>query len=92
MSAYIEIVKSSPVLKLYFSLCGDTIEEAKSLFEQIISGKGTQEQNAVIHANAGLAIHTFHPERDIKECVLEAKEALENGNAKTALTSLISLS
>ena len=27
MSAYIEIAKLSPVLKLYFSLWGDTIEE-----------------------------------------------------------------
>lgn len=71
---------------------GDTVDEAKGLFELIISGNGTEQQNAVVHANAGLAIHTFNPERDIKECVLEAKEALASGKAKQALTSLVELS
>ncbi len=71
---------------------GDTVEEAKELFEKIISGNGTVEQNAVIHANAGLAIHCFNPERTLKECVLEAKESLESKKAESALKQIIELS
>lgn len=71
---------------------GDTIEEAKDLFQKIISGNGTPEQNAVIHANAGLAIHTFSPDRSVHECVLEAKEVLESKKAEQVLTELINLS
>jgi len=68
---------------------GDTIEEAKGLFEKIISGNGTEEQNAVIHANAGLAIHTFNPKKRLFDCVLEAKNALQSGKAYDSLSRLI---
>jgi len=68
---------------------GDTIEEAVSLFKTIISGEGTSEQNAVVHANAGLAIHTFKPDSKLEDCVQEAKNALENGKAWKSLKDLI---
>ncbi len=68
---------------------GDTVEEAKGLFEKIISGNGTSEQNAVVHANAGLAIHTFNPTRDLKECVLEAKMSLKSEKAYDSLKKLL---
>ncbi len=68
---------------------GDTIGEAKGLFEKIISGNGTREQNSVVAANAGLAIHTFSPEIGLKRCIEEAHESLESGKAQLALRNLL---
>lgn len=68
---------------------GDTIDEAAALFTNILDGQGTEAQNAVIAANAGLAIQCFHPDRPIAQCMDQAKESLLSGKAKTALTTLI---
>ncbi len=70
---------------------GETIEEAKGLFEKIISGNGTAEQNAVVAANAGLAIHTFNPQNPISECVEKAHDSLSSGKALESLKTLISV-
>lgn len=68
---------------------GDTIKEAAALFTNILDGKGTEAQNAVIVANAGLAIQCFHPDRSIEQCMGQAKESLFSGKAKRALQLLI---
>ncbi|MFK7758276.1 MAG: anthranilate phosphoribosyltransferase [Flavobacteriales bacterium] len=70
---------------------GDTIEEAKGLFEKIISGEGTTEQISVVAANAGLAIHTFSPKMELEKCVEKAKESLQSGKAHQALKNLLSV-
>lgn len=71
---------------------GETIEESVSLFRAIISGQGTASQNAVIEANAGLAIHCLNPHKSIQQCIEEARESLKTGQAKKALSTLINLS
>ena len=71
---------------------GDTVAEAAALFKKIIGGEGTDPQNTVIMANAGLAIHCFRPDRTIRECVQEAGEALKSGKAAACLKQLIELS
>jgi len=45
----------------------------------------------VVAANAGLAIHTFNPERSYQECVEEASETLVSGKASGTLSQLISM-
>ncbi|NND32895.1 MAG: anthranilate phosphoribosyltransferase [Saprospiraceae bacterium] len=60
---------------------GDTIPEAAKIFMDILEGKGSQAQRDVIYANAGLAIHRFHPERSFQECIAEARESLDSGSA-----------
>ncbi len=70
---------------------GDTIDQAVSLFKSIISGKGTPEQNAVVSANAGLAIHTFQPNNSVESCILQAKESLKSGKANNSLLRLLDL-
>ncbi|MEM1001754.1 MAG: anthranilate phosphoribosyltransferase [Bacteroidota bacterium] len=70
---------------------GDTVEEAAKIFQTIIDGKGTEAQNNVVFANAGLAIATT---RQIphKEGFELAKESLLSGRAKKSLNKLIDLS
>ncbi|MCB0669838.1 MAG: anthranilate phosphoribosyltransferase [Saprospiraceae bacterium] len=64
---------------------GNSVEEAARIFTDILSGKGTKEQRDVVYANAGLAIHRFHPDRSFGDCIAEAKESLDSGKAMTSL-------
>ena len=69
---------------------GNTVEEATIIFKSIISGEGTEAQNNVVCANAGLAIATAK-QISHKEGFAMAKESLMSGKAKTSLTKLIAL-
>ncbi|MBC3844876.1 anthranilate phosphoribosyltransferase [Winogradskyella echinorum] len=70
---------------------GNTVKEAAKLFTNIIDGKGTEAQNDVVCANAGLAIATVK-QISHKEGFEIAKESLANGKAKESLSKLIELS
>jgi len=69
---------------------GNTVKEATEIFESIISGRGSKAQNAVVCANAGLAIATAK-QITHKEGFDYAKESLLSGKAKTCLTKLTAL-
>ncbi|NJX16424.1 anthranilate phosphoribosyltransferase [Tamlana crocina] len=70
---------------------GNSIEEAAKIFVDIISGNGTEAQNNVVCANAGLAIATAK-QISHKEGFELAKASLFSGKAKTSLDKLIELS
>ena len=70
---------------------GETIEESAAIFYSVISGKGTQAQNNVVLANAGLAIATVE-NTSILEGFEKAKESLFSGKALEKLTKLQELS
>lgn len=70
---------------------GNTIADAAKIFVDIINGKGTDAQNNVVCANAGLAIATSK-QIGHKEGFKLAKESLFSGKAKTSLKTLIELS
>lgn len=70
---------------------GNTIADAANIFVDIISGKGTEAQNNVVCANAGLAIATSK-QITHKAGFELAKESLFSGKAKQSLDKLIELS
>ncbi|WP_033959131.1 anthranilate phosphoribosyltransferase [Psychroserpens jangbogonensis] len=70
---------------------GSTVDEAAKIFKKIINNKGTEAQNNVVCANAGLAIATVKKITH-QEGFQLAQESLESGNAKTSLERLIALS
>ena len=70
---------------------GNTIEDAANIFVKVINGKGTEPQNNVVCANAGLAIATSKQISHIEGFEL-AKESLLSGKAKQSLDKLIELS
>ncbi|PQV48258.1 anthranilate phosphoribosyltransferase [Jejuia pallidilutea] len=70
---------------------GNTVEDAAKIFVDIISGKGTEAQNNVVCANAGLAIATSK-QISHKEGFELAKASLFSGKAKASLDTLIELS
>ncbi len=70
---------------------GNTIKSSVDIFLKIINGKGTEAQNQVVCANAGLAIATVKNITHLSGYEL-AKESLNNGNASRSLKKLIKIS
>jgi len=70
---------------------GNTVEDASKLFVKIINGEGTEAQNNVVCANAGLAIATVK-QISHAEGFHEAKASLLGGKAKQSLSKLVNLS
>ena len=66
---------------------GKNINESAQIFMKILSGKGTEAQNNVVCANAGMAISTINNTSLIKGFEL-AKESLLSGKGLTALEKL----
>lgn len=67
---------------------GNTAEEAKTIFLNVLNNKGTEAQTNVVSANAGLAIQTIEPARPLEECVALARESITSGKAKQKLELL----
>ena len=70
---------------------GSNVNSSAEIFMNVILNKGTQAQQNVVCANAGMAIATALDLSPI-EGFEKAKESLSNGNAHKALTTLQNLS
>ncbi|MDY8134189.1 anthranilate phosphoribosyltransferase [Aquimarina sp. 2201CG5-10] len=70
---------------------GDSISESAEIFMNILNGKGTDAQNNVVCANAGMAIATVEGLQP-KEGFERAKESLLSGKGLTALKKVQELS
>jgi anthranilate phosphoribosyltransferase len=68
---------------------GSTVEESVRIFLDILDGKGTDAQKAVVIVNSGMALRKLHPEKSVRECFALAEESLKSGRAKAALEKLI---
>lgn len=70
---------------------GATVEEAASIFKNIIQGKGTWSQNAVVLANAAMALNLTGKYKNYEQAYQAAVVSLESGAANNCLQKLISL-
>jgi anthranilate phosphoribosyltransferase len=70
---------------------GDTVAEAAGIFKNIIEGKGTWSQNAVVLANAAMALHVTGKYENYELAFQAAVHSLESGAANNCLKKLISL-
>jgi anthranilate phosphoribosyltransferase len=70
---------------------GHSAEEAVKLFSRIIRGEGSWSQNAVVLANAAVALQCTGHYPDYEEAYNAAVESLESGSAAACLQKLISL-
>ncbi len=68
---------------------GKTKEEAAQIFRTILEGNGTPEQNAVVLANAAMALASTQKFGNYSDCFELAKESLESGKALEKLHSLV---
>lgn len=70
---------------------GNSVEDATKIFTTILKGEGTWAQNAVVLANAAMALHCTGRYRSYDEAYNEAVKSLESGNANRSLIKLISI-
>lgn len=70
---------------------GNTVEDAAKIFTTILKGEGSWAQNAVVLANAAMALHCTGKYNTYDDAYKSAVESLESGAAKNCLNKLISL-
>src|SRR5215213_3181639 len=70
---------------------GNTVEEAAKIFKKIIKGEGSWAQNAVVLANAAMALNCTGNFANYDEAYQAAVDSLESGKAFSTFQKLISL-
>ncbi|GAC1455425.1 MAG: anthranilate phosphoribosyltransferase [Chitinophagaceae bacterium] len=70
---------------------GTTVEESAKLFAKILKGQGSWAQNAVVFANAAMALQCTGNYRTYHDAYAAAVESLESGKANGVLKKLIAL-
>ena len=68
---------------------GHSIDEAAHIFKNILEGNGTYEQNAVVLANAAMALKNTGKYGDYANCLKMAKESLLEGKALNGFKKLV---
>ncbi|MBN7817226.1 anthranilate phosphoribosyltransferase [Algoriphagus pacificus] len=76
-------------LKADSILGGTTIEESAKIFENILKGKGTKSQNAVVLANSAAALVTAEEGLSFVDAVAKAEEVLLSGKALEVFDGLV---
>jgi anthranilate phosphoribosyltransferase len=70
---------------------GNSVEEAAKIFTTILKGEGTWAQNAVVLANAAMALYCTNNYENYNSAYAAAVDSLESGRANESLKKLISL-
>ena len=70
---------------------GNSVDEAAKLFTKILKVEGSWAQNAVVLANAAMALYSTGNFAKYDDAYAVAVDSLESGKAYAALTKLISL-
>lgn len=68
---------------------GNTIQESAKIFENILKGKGTESQNAVVLANSAAALVTAQEGLSFPDAVAKAEEVLLSGKALAVFEGLV---
>jgi anthranilate phosphoribosyltransferase len=70
---------------------GNTVEEAAKIFTKVLEGNGSWAQNAVVLANAAMALSCTGKYKTFEDAYQAAVESLESGNANRALKKMMAL-
>ena len=70
---------------------GNTVEESAKLFAKILRGEGSWAQNAVVFANAAMALQCTGNYVTYDSAYTAAVDSLESGKANNVLKKLIAL-
>jgi anthranilate phosphoribosyltransferase len=70
---------------------GNTPEEAAKIFVTVLKGDGSWAQNAVVLANAAMALYNTGEYQDYEEAFQDAVASLESGKAYSTFEKLISI-
>lgn len=70
---------------------GNSVEEAAKIFVKVLKGEGSWAQNAVVLANAAMALHCTGNFKTYDEAYGMAVDSLESGKAYESLKKLVAL-
>jgi anthranilate phosphoribosyltransferase len=70
---------------------GETVEDAAKIFRDILSGRGSWAQNAVVLANAAMALQSTGKFKTYDLAYATAVDSLDNGKAYQALKKLVEM-
>ena len=70
---------------------GETIADAAGIFMKVLDNESTSAQKDVVLANSALAIQCFNQDKDIIDCVEEARISLDSGKAKKCFVRLLNI-
>lgn len=70
---------------------GETAEEARRIFDNVLNGCATPSQTQVVTINAAAGIHTICPEKDLPTCIEEARASLLSGKALKTFEKFVQL-
>ena len=70
---------------------GDTPEDAAGIFDNVLNNRATEAQKSCVIANSAFAIQVICPEKKIEECIAEARESLESGEALQTFNTFIDI-
>lgn len=70
---------------------GDTVAEAKEIFDSVLENRSTADRKNVVLINAAFGIHVIDPSKSVEEALAVAKESLESGKALNVLKQYIEL-
>lgn len=68
---------------------GSSMDESARIFMNVLEGKGSKQQNAVVIANAGMALYCANQKSGLSNAIAKAKESLESGGALAVFKKLI---
>lgn len=70
---------------------GTSVDDAAKIFTTILKGQGSWAQNAVVIANAAMALMATGKFSDYEECYVRTTESLESGRAYAQLKKLMEM-
>jgi anthranilate phosphoribosyltransferase len=70
---------------------GSTVQEAASIFINVLQGKGTETQTNVVIANTQLALMCYYQGKSHEVCKDMAEDSLKSGKALRAFNKLIEM-
>ncbi len=70
---------------------GDTIDEAKRIFDSVLEGTSTEAQKSVILANAACGISVLDRNLSIDESIALARESLDSGRALASFKKFLEI-
>jgi anthranilate phosphoribosyltransferase len=77
-----------PIIKEKDLFGGNTVEEAATIFTNVLQNKGTKQQTDVLAINSAYAVHCY-TNKPVADCLLQTREIIESKKAYNLFTNLI---
>lgn len=70
---------------------GETIEQAKDIFDSVLENRSDDERKNIVVANAAFAIQTIDKKKTLDEALAIARESIDSGSALRTLRTFVEL-